>query len=88
MVGGIAILTIGFFIVHSIASARSGRLAVKAKGHASSLYLLAYYLGSSVMGSIGGWFWTAGQWTAVVVFAAALLTLAFVAALSVELTSA
>jgi MFS transporter, YNFM family, putative membrane transport protein len=88
IVGGIANLTIGFFIVHSIASAWVGRLAVKAKGHASSLYLLAYYLGSSVMGSIGGWFWTAGQWTAVVVFAAALLTLAFVAALSVELTSA
>ena len=31
-----------------------GQLALQSKGHASSLYLLAYYMGSSVLGSAGG----------------------------------
>lgn len=75
---GIAVLTIGFFIGHSIASGWVVEAAVGAKGHASSLYLLAYYLGSSVMGSVGGWFWSAGQWPAVAAFVIALLALTVV----------
>jgi YNFM family putative membrane transporter len=76
---GIAVLTIGFFIAHSVASGWVVHAAVGAKGHASSLYLLAYYLGSSVMGSIGGWFWSAGQWPAVVAFTTGLLAVALAA---------
>lgn len=76
---GVALLTIGFFIGHSTASAWVANAAVGAKGHASSLYLLAYYLGSSVMGSVGGWFWSAGHWPAVAAFVIALLALAFAA---------
>jgi YNFM family putative membrane transporter len=57
-----------------------GRLAQGHKGHAASLYLLAYYLGSSVMGSAGGWFWVEGGWPAVVAFAGALFALALMAA--------
>src|ERR1700722_8374273 len=78
---GVALLTIGFFIGQSTASGWVANAAVGTKGHASSLYLLAYYLGSSVMGSIGGWFWSAGQWPAVAAFAIALLVLAFAAEL-------
>lgn len=78
---GIGVLTIGFFIAHAVASGWVGRLATKSKGHATSLYLLAYYLGSSVMGSIGGRFWSTGGWPAVVGFALALLALALVAVL-------
>jgi MFS transporter, YNFM family, putative membrane transport protein len=76
---GIAVLTIGFFIGHSTASSWVANAAVGAKGHASSLYLLAYYLGSSVMGSIAGWFWSAGQWPAVAAFVITLLVIAFAA---------
>ena len=43
--------------------------------HAAALDLLAYDLGSSVMGSLGGWFWSAGGWPAVAGFVAALLAL-------------
>ncbi len=78
---GIAVLTMGFFIGHSTASSWVANAAVGAKGHASSLYLLAYYLGSSVMGSVAGWFWSAGQWTAVAAFVIALLVMAFAAGL-------
>lgn len=73
IIGGIVILTSGFFVAHSIASGWVGRLAETAKGHASSLYLLAYYLGSSIMGSVGGWFWDQGGWNAVAGFAGSLL---------------
>jgi MFS transporter, YNFM family, putative membrane transport protein len=79
IIGGIAVLTIGFFIGHSTASSWVANSAAGTKGHASSLYLLAYYLGSSVIGSISGWFWSAGQWPAVAAFVIALLVIAFVA---------
>ncbi|KKB62013.1 MFS transporter [Robbsia andropogonis] len=73
MIAGIVALTIGFFIAHSVASGWVGRLAVGAKGHASSLYLLAYYLGSSFLGSVGGHFWERGAWPGVATFALVLL---------------
>jgi YNFM family putative membrane transporter len=73
IIGGIVVLTSGFFVAHSVASGWVGRMAARAKGHASSLYLLAYYMGSSIMGSLGGYFWTHGGWNAVAAFAGALL---------------
>ncbi|MFV1850808.1 MAG: MFS transporter [Thalassospira sp.] len=81
IIGGIVVLTSGFFVAHSIASGWVGRLAENAKGHASSLYLLAYYLGSSIMGSAGGWFWDHGGWNAVAGFSVALLGCALVCGL-------
>jgi len=73
LITGIALVTIGFFVAHGIASGWVGRMANGAKGHAASLYLLAYYLGSSLLGSAGGWFWTRDGWVGVVGFVAALL---------------
>jgi YNFM family putative membrane transporter len=84
VVGGVAVLTIGFFISHSVASGWVGRMAVETKGHAASLYLLAYYLGSSVMGTLGGWFWSAHGWSGVAVFTGVLLSAALLAALGLE----
>jgi len=79
---GIVFLTVGFFVSHSVASALVGRLALHTKGHASSLYLLAYYLGSSIAGSAGGIFWIAGGWSAVTEFTFAMLAIAFIASLA------
>jgi MFS transporter, YNFM family, putative membrane transport protein len=78
VVAGISVITIGFFVTHSVASGWIGQMASGAKGHASSLYLLSYYLGSSVLGSLGGAFWQTGGWTAVAGFAFVLLALCFV----------
>ncbi|KQV10440.1 hypothetical protein ASC97_17000 [Rhizobium sp. Root1203] len=83
IVFGIVLLTSGFFIAHSVASALVGRLARGTKGHASSLYLLAYYIGSSVAGSAGGYVWGTGGWNAVVVFTLTMLALGMIAALAV-----
>lgn len=66
MVLGVILLTSGFFIGHSVTSSSVGPLAGSAKGHAASLYLLFYYVGSSVTGSVGGWFWEHGGWIAIV----------------------
>lgn len=63
---GIALMTTGFFIGHSVASASVGPLAGTSKGHAAALYLLFYYMGSSITGWAGGWFWQYGDWVAIV----------------------
>ncbi|WP_346730346.1 MFS transporter [Caballeronia sp. dw_276] len=62
---GIAGMTFGFFAGHSVASGWVGLLAKGAKGQAAALYLLAYYIGSSVLGSWGGHFWTIDGWRGV-----------------------
>ncbi len=84
VIAGLVLLTVGFFIVHAVASGWVGWLAASHKGHAASLYLLAYYLGSSVLGAVGGMFWSAGRWPAVAGFAAAGLVATGVAAARVR----
>jgi MFS transporter, YNFM family, putative membrane transport protein len=73
---GLAMMTAGFFGVHGVASgwvparAHAGGIA---SGQAASLYLFAYYLGSSISGSLAGPAWTLGAWPAVAALALGLL---------------
>lgn len=83
MVAGVVVLTFGFFAAHSVASGWVGRLARGYKAQAASLYLLAYYLGSSVLGSVGGKCWEWAGWGGVVGLIGAFLVLSVV--LSVRL---
>jgi YNFM family putative membrane transporter len=83
IVVGVILVTIGFFMTHSIASSWVGKLAKESKGHASSLYLLAYYLGSSILGSLGGWYWDRGQWLSVIDYTSVLLIGSLITALVV-----
>ena len=73
---GIALVTFGFFASHSVASSWVGARARAAKAQAAALYLFLYYLGSSVAGSAGGWFWDADGWHGVVAMIAVLLAIA------------
>ncbi|MDG2523841.1 MFS transporter [Stenotrophomonas sp. HITSZ_GD] len=77
---GVVLLTIGFFVAHSAASAWVGRLGGEHRSHAASLYLLAYYMGASVIGSVSGSFWQVGGWNALIAFCLALLLVAWFAA--------
>ncbi|PLZ01029.1 MFS transporter [Burkholderia sp. WAC0059] len=88
IVAGIAVLTIGFFGTHSVASAWVGARAQANKAQASSLYLFAYYMGSSVVGSLGGVFWTLHRWPGVVSMTSTLLVAAIAVALRLRLRAA
>lgn len=81
---GILLATIGFFAAHAVASGWVGQLAGDAKGHASSLYLLFYYVGSSVTGAVGGWFWQHGGWAGVVALCAVLSVAGVVVSAGIE----
>ncbi|AUJ76887.1 MFS transporter [Bacillus siamensis] len=76
-IAGIAVFTFGFFGAHSIASAWVGRAAGDHRAQASSLYLLAYYIGSSAAGSCGGFFWTHFHWIGIISFISVLLVLSY-----------
>jgi YNFM family putative membrane transporter len=77
---GMLVFSAGFFAGHSVASSWIGRRALRARGQASSLYLLSYYIGSSVAGTCGGLFWHRAGWTGVGLFIAGLLVVALLAA--------
>lgn len=62
---GLLIATAGFFGAHAIASGWTGQVARVGKAQASSLYNLAYYAGSSVIGWVGGVAFDAAGWGAV-----------------------
>lgn len=76
VVVGLALMTTGFFAVHGVVSgwvpamAHAGGIAT---GHAVSLYLFAYYAGSSVLGALGGTAWGVGAWPGVVLLTAVLV---------------
>jgi YNFM family putative membrane transporter len=73
---GIAVITGAFFAAHSTASGWVGRRATRDRAQSSALYLLFYYLGSSVLGSAGGLAWNHAAWLGVAGFT---LTLALTA---------
>jgi len=81
IVGGIACVTFGFFAGHAVASGWVGRLAKEAKGQAAALYLLAYYIGSSLVGSYGGHMWADYGWNGVAGLVFALLVIGVLATL-------
>ncbi|WP_018156346.1 MFS transporter [Demetria terragena] len=70
---GAFLLTAGFFGAHAVASGWVGRLATEHRAEASSLYLLAYYAGSSVMGALAGLAFAAAAWTGVVLYVGGLV---------------
>ena len=77
---GLAIMTFGFFGAHSVASSWVGVRAQHGRAQASALYLFFYYLGSSVAGSVGGFFWSASHWPGVAGFVSTLLVAALLVA--------
>ncbi len=70
---GIAIVTGAFFAAHSTASGWVGRRATRDRAQASALYLLFYYLGSSLLGTAGGVAWNKAGWPGVATYAALLV---------------
>ncbi len=88
VVVGLLLITVGFFGAHSVASSWVGRRASLlpggAPGQASSLYLFAYYAGSSVGGALGGVAFDLAGWTGLVGYVTLLLVGALVLALALR----
>ena len=75
------VLTFAFFAAHATASARVGFQAADGRAQAMALYTLAYYVGSSLFGWLGGLVYDVVGWSGTVFFAATLTLLAALVAL-------
>ncbi|MDQ2754987.1 MAG: MFS transporter [Actinomycetota bacterium] len=87
VVPGVALETVGFFAAHGVASgwvSARAHLGGGGTGQASSLYLFAYYLGSSVFGAVSGLAWSGGGWDLVVLVVGGLFVLALGCALALR----
>ncbi|RYE74571.1 MAG: MFS transporter, partial [Oxalobacteraceae bacterium] len=80
IIGGLAIATIGFFAAHGVASAWVTRRARTGRAQASAIYLVAYYLGASVLGTLGGYAWNIWKWPGVLTVSGCAAALALVVA--------
>ncbi|MGY1733487.1 MFS transporter [Geodermatophilus sp. SYSU D01045] len=71
-VAGLAVLTVGFFAAHGVASgwvAARAALGERPVGQAASLYSFWYYVGSSVGGTLAGRAWATAGWPGAVAVA-------------------
>lgn len=80
VIAGIGVVTVAFFAAHAVASSWVGRRAREARAQGTASYLFGYYMGSSVLGSAGGYAWTHAGWGGVALFAGSLIALALVLA--------
>src|SRR5699024_11133814 len=69
---GLAVICLGFFVTHSIAATTVTKTATHHKGSASSLYLVAYYIGVSAGTTLLSPVWDTYAWTGVITVAAIL----------------
>ncbi|MBR8741952.1 MFS transporter [Nocardiopsis sp. MG754419] len=70
------LLTFAFFCAHATASAWVGAHAVTGRAQATAIYTLAYYLGASLFGWLGGVVYDAVGWNGTVALALVLTVLA------------
>lgn len=80
---GTLLFTAAFFTAHSTASSWVGLAASSDRAEASSMYILSYYLGSSVLGWVSGFFFHHG-WAMLVAWLCALFIAAFTVTLSLH----
>lgn len=80
ILAGLVVFTGGFFAAHSIGAGWTGSIATTGRAQAASLYNLAYYLGSSVIGWAGGLLFQSLGWPAL---ALAIMVLAVITAATV-----
>ncbi|WP_291793604.1 MFS transporter [Brevibacterium sp.] len=80
IVVGIAVLSVGFFMMHALASAwvaQRASVSVGVPAQAMSMYMLFYYAGSSVNGNLAPLAWELDGWRGVSLLSGALMAVAF-----------
>ncbi|MEV7772183.1 MFS transporter [Kitasatospora sp. NPDC086791] len=73
---GLVLITAGFFAGHATASSAVGRTATEGRAQASALYLIAYYLGNSLGGTLGADAFHATGWPGAATVGLTAMTLA------------
>ncbi|WP_441245765.1 MFS transporter [Kitasatospora sp. McL0602] len=73
---GLVLITAGFFAGHATASSSVGRTATEGRAQASALYLIAYYLGNSLGGTLGADAYHATGWDGAAAVGLAAMALA------------
>ncbi len=81
---GLLTLTAGFFAAHATASSWVGHHAVQVRSQATSLYNLFLYVGSGLLGWLGGIVFVHAGWTGAALAVAGLVSAAGVLAVSVR----
>lgn len=84
VIAGLAVMTAGFFAAHGVASgwvAARAAAGGRATAPAASTYLICYYAGSSVGGTVVGQAWSSHGWAGVVVLTGALVITGLVVSL-------
>lgn len=79
-----AVTTFGFFGSHTVLSRWVSQRASGAKALASSFYLLCYYAGGGILGTLTGFFWTREGWYGVTVLVSLTLGIAFALSLNLR----
>lgn len=69
---GLCITCLGFFTAHSLTATAVSESATHHKGSASSLYLVAYYIGVALGSSVIGPLWGGAGWIGIVLLTGAL----------------
>ena len=77
---GLSVNAFGFFLAHSLASSWVGRYAQGARGSASALYLVFYYVGASLGGFWLEPFWRWAGWAGVSIGSWLLLSITLIIA--------
>ncbi|WP_066520675.1 MFS transporter [Curtobacterium ammoniigenes] len=80
ILAGLVILTVGFFGAHAVASGWTAARAPVGRAQAASIYNLAYYLGSSLVGWLSGVVFAGSGWTAMMIGLIGLVAASAVAA--------
>ena len=89
IVAGLAILAIGFFTGHSIAASWVAGRASRSVGvpaQAASIYMVCFYLGSSVTGNLTPLAWTHAGWGGVTAIIGSQMALLLILALILKRT--
>ena len=84
LIAGLAVMTIGFFAAHGVASgwvAARAAAGGRATAPAASTYLICYYVGSSAGGTAVGRAWSSQGWPGVLLLTGALVVAALVVSL-------
>ncbi|MBA0054192.1 MFS transporter [Streptomyces sp. AJS327] len=76
VIGGLVLITAGFFAGHCVASGAVSGTAREGRAQASGLYQMAYYTGSSLGGALGALAFAGAGWAATVGLALAAMVLA------------